>query len=104
MGYNTAMMFLNDNLHTMRDDPEAGRKIYDNIITARRGGGNQSYCMYGDAVESQHADSLQVVVVGGNRIRAVTSLYYLDMDDDEKILRGLAEHLGYSLRKKKVKA
>lgn len=100
MGYNTAVMLLNDRLHELRDDPNAGRKIYNAAITADRNGGD---FQYGEVVPSHHADAIQVVLVGGNRIRTLKTLYYGSFDDNEAILRRLADEMGFRLVKKKSK-
>lgn len=64
MGYNTAAIFLNDTLHELARDPEAGAKIQSHVLRGRR---EPNYGPHGvQALPSQHADTVQIVAVGGN--------------------------------------
>lgn len=106
MGYNTAAVFLNDALNELKTDPEAGRKLYDGIITADRKGYNDiALGNHGNAVSvlsSRHADEDQIIVVGGNWLQRLNSSYPRDtniMPEDGKVkyLRRLAADMGYAI-------
>jgi len=93
MGLNTAVMILNDHLHLIERNGEFGKDLYHAIATAHRDGGDHG----GFAVlPSQHADYDQVVVIGGNRMRA---MHAIPEDEREKLLRGLARQYGFRISK-----
>lgn len=100
MGFNTACVVLNDTLYSLAADPTAGADIRTAILEA----GNPHIRLAGhgrhgfQALKSVHANTAQVVVVGGNTIR---SLGYGRWDDeDEALLRKLADQLGFRLVRK----
>ena len=105
MGFNTAVVVLNDALDSIRSDAEIGERIDRAIMLVRREGGDVSAhgknAVHVNAIRvlpPQHADYVQIVAVGGNTIR---NLGWSMKWEPEDLLRDLADHLGYSLRKKK---
>jgi hypothetical protein len=103
MGYNTAALVLNDAIGAIANDSEIGARISRQIALAGREKGDVT--AHGAAgihigaiqvLPPQHADSVQIVAVGGNCIR---SLGYSGRWEPEDLLRDLARQLGYSLRK-----
>lgn len=119
MGFNTALMVLNDGLHCLDDDPDAGKRIYNMVLeacTGRRGEvfstglaimhNGEARGSHGGVVSclsSLHADELQIIAVGGNRIQ------YLGYGggysaDPETMLRNLADQMGYRIVKKASRA
>lgn len=106
MGFNTAALILNDALSGIRHDHEIGEKIDSAVCSAhrKRGGVNASgHGTYIDAIQvlpPQHADYVQIVAIGGNCIRPLGSSGKWEPDD---LLRDLAQQLGYTLRKRKLK-
>ncbi len=95
MGYNTAVLILNDQMERLKD-PAWGEDLYHAILSSRRTGG---YVKAGQALPSQHADTAQVVVIAANSIHTIG---YGDwQDSDEDLLRKLAKQRGYTLRKLK---
>lgn len=98
MGFNTAMMVQNDHLHEIENDPEFGRKVSDAV---RQTYGREKPYMHGfDMLPTAHADTMQVVAVGGNTIRRLGYSGYAA--EDEAILRDVARQLGFRLVKIKA--
>lgn len=109
MGYNTGILILNDGMHLLKDDPNAGKRLYDGILQAH----NQSVTvgLKGFAnpimvLPSQHADVTQIIAIGQNYARTVHNHYgYLSGKDNSPdlkfaVLQKLADELGFSLRRK----
>lgn len=113
MGYNTTVIVLNDALHEIERDPQFGKKLSDAILKhacsraadVRRGvdvsAGN--HINAATVIESHHADGNAIVAIGGNCGSIVGHTFgtHHKPEDREKILRELANQLGYTLRKKK---
>lgn len=74
MGYNTALMILNDQLENIKDDPNFGRRIFDAIIEKTAEPNSKNFDSRYDLLQSQHADEDQLVVVGGNMIQKFSDL------------------------------
>jgi hypothetical protein len=72
MGFDTVVMLLNDQLHSLERDPNAGTKIAKaerNWNWPIRGDGLYRQELdfgYGSVISVSHADDYQVTVVGGN--------------------------------------
>lgn len=96
MGYNTVAFFLNDQSSEIERDPLTIRRLKDAMAC---GMGNDDR-QYMTVLPSVHADGQQVIMAGGNRVTSLAVLFGCD-HTEEALLRGLAERLGYSLRKKK---
>ncbi|PWE56800.1 hypothetical protein DEM27_10585 [Metarhizobium album] len=98
MGFNTAVMVLNDRLHEIRDDPNFGEKLYHAILLAGRPLHDRPYVPQVSVLPSQHADTAQVVVISANSLRV---LGYGDwQDDDANLLRKIADDMGFRLVRK----
>lgn len=109
MGFNTAVIILNDSVHMADENPHVGTDLYHAVCNARADDKfsgaiavqkNRGVATLGYALPSQHADTIQIVAVGGNQIRTLGFSY---SNDDEVILRTLADKLGFRLVKKKQK-
>jgi len=115
MGYNTTVLVLNDALHEIERDPQFGKKLAAAIsglslgIDTKTGRPYRSqdvsagmYCNAATAIEQHHASGIAVVAVGGNcgSVIGHTGGTHHQEEDKLKILKQLAEQLGYSLRKK----
>ena len=100
MGFNTAVVILNDCLHEIEEDPEFGRKVSDEVRTtySRHGryGGHNSFSV----LPSQHADWDQMVVIGQNRIRRFEDI---EPDERDALLKRLGRDAGYRLSKAPVR-
>lgn len=100
MGLNTPCIILNDFLYKFNDDPDIGRKIH----TAVQQNGDKRYLRGSPAFKvlpCTHSRAMQIVAVGGNTIRAIG---YGDChDDDETLLRKLADRMGYRVVKKSAR-
>lgn len=104
MGFNTACMILNDQLHTLAKREGVGRDIELSVLTAQREGrgSNAHYTSGFVALPSQHADTVQIVAVGGNRIFSLGYGHW--RDEPEELLRGLADQMGFRISRKPQKA
>lgn len=96
MGYNTAVVVLNDTMHEIERDTEFGQKL---AFHCRQVEGPRAGSEYGPhgikALPPAHADTLQIVGIGGNTIRA---LGYAHLDaDDLAVVKSMAYRLGYRL-------
>ena len=107
MGFNSTVVILNDYLHDIEKDPEFGRKLslmiaehgYDELRAARRSQG--MYAPGTQVLGVHHADCVHLFAVGCNHGRDLGNVaHWTQMDNDEKILRELADRLGYHIRKK----
>lgn len=110
MGYNTAAFFLNDAIDALVSDPDAGKKIYEAIMNGYRHDSVTDFNIgsnynAGSVVQSKHANDVQIVAVGGNRMRLLGTAWngWRQMDDTVALLRELADREGYRLVKKPVK-
>lgn len=106
MGFQTVFMVLNDHIHELETDPNVGRKMLEAAMMTQRGYKPVDFSIgcgmnAGIALPSQHADYIQVVVAGGNYARPLGyGGNWQNMDNDEAILRRLADELGYRIVKK----
>lgn len=122
MGYNTTVVVMNDALHMIANDPEFGKNLASAIshLSVSNGepvdvpaysyrDGEKSggvHCNAATAIETHHADGTIVVAVGGNMGEALHKnwLYpYGEGDRKERILRELADELGFTIRRKPSK-
>ena len=116
MGYNSTIVVMNDALHAIAEDKEFGKKLEEAILSkhrvakpdvtavSKRGG---IHVNAATIIDCQHADTTQVIAVGwnsGNVLDHVNINYHDDgMTPDEKILRSLADKLGFRVSKKPTK-
>lgn len=109
MGFNTALIILNDQLHDLARDPRAGELIQDIVREAAerewpRAGIDAPrrlarYGRYGvGALQSEHADTTHIVAIGRNEI---VPLGFSGSLEPEAILRSLADQLGFEVRPKR---
>lgn len=103
MGFNTACLILNDQLHRMKEDPKIGESIQLSVLTAGRktardGDALEHRTVAFDCLPAVHADVVQVVRIGGNRIDLMGTGNW--RDDDLALLRKIADQMGYRLSKK----
>jgi len=119
MGWNTTVVVLNDCIHEIEHDPDFGKKLARAItslstqryIAEQQGrsfiGADVSAGMCVNAatvVETHHADGTALVAVGGNYGRELGTFYaYGDEDEDVRLLKALADKLGYAVRRKPKK-
>lgn len=121
MGYNTAIIVLNDALDMIRDDPTFGKNLHDAVIGRERDPrGNRLirdipaysskggvFCNAASVIESHHADGTTVIAVGGNYGTVLHETYgwkHHETDQQERLVREMADKLGYRLVKKASKA
>jgi len=117
MGYNTSMIILNDGLDQIKKDPEFGSKVaaaaarldVERWQRSKAGlpfyGVDVSAGCHGNAatvLETHHADATSVVAFGGNRGLVLAEYLYAYGEEEEevRILKALADKLGYQVRRK----
>jgi len=116
MGYNTTVVVLNDGLGDIERDPEFGKKLARAIsaVNTERYLAEQAgrdfygvdvsagnHCNAATVVETHHAEGTAVVAVGGNMGRNLGHVWpYGDEEYDVRVLKALADKLGYSVRRK----
>lgn len=106
MGFNTTVVVMNDALHHIENDAEFSKKLVraiqgftiperDKDVSA---GG---FINAATVVGQHHADSIHLFAIGGNYGRDLGYVaFWPDHENDETILRALADKLGYTIRKK----
>lgn len=99
MGFNTAVLVLNDHIHDLEKDKQTGEKIGRLIRTKSY---DDAYMSGVDCLPSVHADGTQIVAVGQNQIRLLTTAY-VGVQHDVELLNELADSLGYRIVKKAKK-
>lgn len=115
MGFNTTVVVHNDALHSIANDPEFGKNLADainslgyrddKIKSVSASGEFMTCCNAVEVIETHHADSVVAVAVGGNcgvELGYAGGYRAIGRDDESKVkmLRTLADGLGYTLRKK----
>lgn len=112
MGYNSTIVVMNDALDQIAKDKEFGNKLQTAIATRDRGKSHAdissgNYVNAATVIDCQHADVTQVLAVGWNHGRVIDRIIINYHDEqvtpEEKILRQLAEKLGYRVSKKPQK-
>lgn len=97
MGYNTAAIILNDQMHEFERNPNFASELHSSILSANRTGGFGPNGIH--VLPSQHADTIQIVAIGCNCIRNLGFGHW--KDSDEQLLKTLANSMGYDIRKKR---
>lgn len=108
MGYNSTVVVMNDALHDIERDPDFSKKLVAAIAKAyNRGSVNVSagyHCNAATVIDSQHADVVSIIAVGGNHgsvlTRSSNGGRHHSQEDQELLLRRLAHQFGYNLHKK----
>lgn len=96
MGYNTACIISNDQLHSFAKDADVGEKVQRAVLCAGRFGGRGPHGFM--ALQSEHADVAQVVVVSANSIKPLGYGHW--QHTNEELLRHLADQHGFRLVRK----
>lgn len=108
MGFNTTIVVLNDALEHIARTPDFGKRLRDAILMQYATDEPldipvQGYANPATVIEQHHADTTSVVAVGGNcaTILGTTSGWrHGDQKDQIRILKDLADKLGYRISKK----
>jgi hypothetical protein len=109
MGYNTTVIVMDDALAAIANDPEFGK----NLAIACMDKFSQQTGMVpviagkhlnaASVVDTHHADQTAIIAVGGNCATVMAYHYdwrHHDPEVQERILKTLADKLGYTVRKK----
>lgn len=116
MGYNTAVLVMNDALGAIKNDPKFGENLYNAVMESQRGGqvdvpaytyreGRFAgvYCNAATVVSMAHADDAQVMVMKHNT--GYVAKYKEPLPDHViEDLKWVFEQHGYSVRKDPKKA
>ncbi len=113
MGHQATVVFNLDHLHTLRNDPDLGKKLSDAIgrlalpkeYQDRDGGTrvNSQGATVAYAIESHHCDFDTLLVAGNLGAKVVSPVIFLKNDDmplEEQVLRHLADEMGYYVARK----
>ena len=108
MGYNTTVVVMNDCLRDIENDPAFGKKLTSAIGQLSYAGPSDvsaGGCVNAATVlETHHADGTALVAVGGNYGRVLGTFYpYGTEEEDVRLLKALADKLGYRVSKKPSK-
>ena len=96
MGLNTPAIILNDLLHELKGDPDAGRQIAYAVADP---GHFDASALGVKVLQAGHSSAMQIVAVGGNTIRRLAG--HRDCGaSDEDLLRSWADGLGFRLERK----
>lgn len=83
MGFNSVVVILNDCLHEIESDPFFGKKVAQAI---RAHGGRPEHRPYitgqTQVLSVEHADTMQIVAIGGNTGRVIGYAHYRSTDDE----------------------
>lgn len=110
MGYNTPVLIYNDMLSSLKRDQDIGPKIDSAIARAfMTQEPEHIYAVGGSigiALPSAHADVSRTVVVGGNDVVEIGSVWnggHLPHTEEERVLylKRMAGILGYDLHRKR---
>tara|TARA_R110002126_G_C10490983_1_gene504918 strand:+ start:151081 stop:151428 length:348 start_codon:yes stop_codon:yes gene_type:complete len=115
MGYNSTIIVMNDALHEIKEDKDFGAKLSAAVQKLSLGRGiigdhgvdisSGGHCNAATAIESHHADGIAVVAVGGNCATVLGMSWgnHLGKENKLRVLKQLADEMGYGLRKKVTK-
>lgn len=94
MGYNTVVMFLNDNIDRVQKNP--GEVI--DAIHSRAIGNDRTWVPFGTTVlPSRHADDAQVIIAGANTLKVLANVHWHRMNDPVEIVRAIAREHGFKV-------
>jgi hypothetical protein len=106
MGWNTGVLILNDAAHLMKADPA---RFVENLDRAmgefNRKDGPVDFAIGnhvngGSVFHQSHADNVGVYAIGGNHTRKFGEVYNGGDTNELKLLKQLADQLGFRLVKK----
>lgn len=104
MGYRTVVILSNDDMPSWENDPELGEKIASGASTSYRTPDSRCGFQYGDIAECVHADQQSLMLIDGYNAQTLTTSNWRPGETEEetnlRVLKLLAEKMGYSLRKK----
>jgi hypothetical protein len=117
MGWNTTVLFLNDAVDNLTNDPDFGTRLYRAINRTGmrhsfRRDGQQDLSVGNHAngctvIEKHHADQVALVAVGGNHATKVFLTHSIGNhhteEGQEALLRAWADTMGFHLTKKRKK-
>ena len=105
MGFRTTVVFNNDHLELLIQDPNIGRRIYQ-AVTGYGYDHDGSLQQLGEVVEQAHADHTKLIILGkGGSFSAdvLANSHWNAPDIEMTLLKEAADRLGYKLTKKPIK-
>lgn len=103
MGLNSTIVVFNDQLSSIENDPQFGKKVCDGIMNLCSAKGEPVYIGAASVIETHHSSSFVPVLVGHNtgyKIKDYCTYINSSEDVGLQLLKDLADHYGYTLRKK----
>lgn len=104
MGYRTVVILSNDVMSFWENDPELGKKIAHASSASYRTPDSRCWFQYGDIAECVHADQQSLMLIDSYNAQTLTASNWRPGETEEetnlRVLKLLAEKMGYSLRKK----
>ena len=104
MGYNTVVVVMNDSLDAIAKDPEFGKNLanavsYVGCYHKPKDVGALGHINAATVIETQHADSIQIVAIGNNYgvLLGYGRTFPKENKDKVQLLREIAYGLGYRL-------
>jgi len=107
MGFRTVVVLYNDRTDEWKNDPQLGRKIMEGMNhTHETGLDSRADIGYGRVVECAHADTQTVAVLDSYLFTPIIHSFWHCNEPDEdrniRLLKELADKLGYKVSKKKA--
>jgi hypothetical protein len=108
MGSRTVVLLYNDHCSEWQNDPDLGKKIAVGMnYTHDKEWGNPSDLHYGRVVECTHADTQTIALLDSYRMTPLVHSFWrrdeTDADKHVRLLKELADKLGYRVVKKPTK-
>jgi hypothetical protein len=105
MGFRTLVLLQNDHCSDWQDDPELGRKIMIGMNhTHDKGWNTPADLRYGRVVQCCHADEQTVALIDSYHFHPLVHSFWrrgeAEADRDVRLLKELADKLGYRVSKK----
>ncbi len=110
MGYNTTILLLNDAEHRLDDDATFAKRLGAAVREVASFGKPKDLAIGNHVngatvIETHHADDVAILAIGGNTAVRMATLggawAMIGAEDcNERLLRELADRLGYTLRRK----
>ena len=104
MGFVSAVVFNNDQIDQVKNDPEAGNKIYHAIMSLNARSGPVNAGHGATAIACHHASTgIPVLIGGGLFFQVIKDIHVSEGEPDKELalLKRLAEKHGYNLHRKR---
>ena len=110
MGWNTVVLVLNDAMSSVVNDKGFGQKVSDavsevNMYHKPADISSGSFVNAATVISTEHANVRRLLLTGENWVEDLGAVHPYGKDDDirVRVLKALADNLGYRVSKKRVK-